>query len=207
MDVFVSGTSKIADGNMITSEDKENNIVISEDLVDENDLKVGDTVKLYSPSDSNQTYELKIVGIFETESDSSDDNFMNIAALNSQNQIYITETAMNTILENADNANSLNAKFYLKDSNDLDKFEKEVREKGLSDYYNVSDNTDQIAATLKPIQNISNFSLTFLIIILIVDAVILAVINMRNIRDRKYEIGFLRAIRMSKQKLITQLIL
>ena len=207
IDAFVSGTSKITDGNMITNEDKENNIVISEDLADENDLKVGDTVKLYSPSDSNQTYEFKIIGIFETESDSSDDNFMNIAALNSQNQIYITETAMNTILENVDNANSLNAKFYLKDSNDLDKFEKEVREKGLSDYYNVSDNTDQITAALKPIQNISNFSLTFLIIILIVGAVILAVINMLNIRDRKYEIGVLRAIGMSKSKLITQLIL
>lgn len=207
IDAFVSGTSKITDGNMITNEDKENNIVISEDLADENDLKVGDTVKLYSPSDSNQTYEFNIIGIFETESDSSDDNFMNIAALNSQNQIYITETAMNTILENTDNANSLNAKFYLKDSNDLDKFEKEVREKGLSDYYNVSDNTDQITATLKPIQNISNFSLTFLIIILIVGAIILAVINMLNIRDRKYEIGVLRAIGMSKSKLITQLIL
>ncbi len=204
---FVEGTSKIVDGSMITNEDKENNIIISEDLAEENDLEVGDTITLYSPSDTSQTYEFKIVGIFETESNSSDDNFMNMSALNSQNQIYTTVTAINKILENDDNTNSLNARFYLQNSDDFDKFEKEVREKGLSDYYQVSNNIDQITATLKPIQNISNFSLTFLIIILIVGAIILTVINMLNIRDRKYEIGVLRSIGMSKIKLITQLIL
>ena len=48
--------------------------------------------------------------------------------------------------------------------------------------------------------------MTFLIIILIVGAIILAVINMLNIRDRKYEIGVLRAIGMSKVKLILSLL-
>ena len=48
--------------------------------------------------------------------------------------------------------------------------------------------------------------MTFLIIILIVGAIILAVINILNIRDRKYEIGVLRAIGMSKTKLILSLL-
>lgn len=202
---FVNGTSKITSGAMITNEDEENNIVISEDLAEENNLEVGSTVTMYLPSDSLVTYEFKIVGIFETNS--SDNNFMNMSALNSQNQIYTTTTAMNEILENDNNSNSLNSKFYLKNSNDLEDFTKEVKEKGLSDYYQVSDNTDQILSTLKPIQNISSFSLTFLIIILIVGAIILAVINMINIRERKYEIGVLRAIGMSKKKVILQLII
>ena len=207
MEDFVNGTSKITSGTMITNDDEDNSIVISEELAEANSLKIGDTITLYLPSDSSVAYELKIVGIFETETDSSDDNFMNMSALNSQNQIYTTTNTMVKILENADNSNSLNAKFYLKDSNDLEKFTKEVRSKGLSDYYQVSDNTEQLLSTLKPIQNISSFSLTFLIIILIVGAIILAVINMINIRDRKYEIGVLRSIGMSKTKVISQLIL
>lgn len=203
---FIDGTSKITDGKMITNDMEDNSAVISEELAEENDLKVGDTFTMYLPSDSSKTYTFKIVGIFETESDSTD-NFMNMNALNSQNQIYITEMALSSILESDSNTNSVNAKFYLKDSSYLEKFEKEVREKGLSNYYQVSDNSSEIENSLKPIQNISTFSLTFLIIILIVGAIILAVINMLNIRDRKYEIGVLRSIGMSKTKLVSQLLL
>lgn len=203
---FVNGNSKITSGTMITNDNDNNEIIISEDLAEENDLEVGDTITFYLPSDSDTTYEFEIIGIFKTTTDTTDENFMNMTALNSQNQIYTTVAAMNNILEDADTSNSLNAKFYLTNSDDLETFTEEVREKGLSDYYTVTDNTDEITATLEPIENISNFSLTFLIIILIVGAIILTVINLLNIRDRKYEIGVLRAIGMSKGKLILELI-
>ncbi len=205
-DSFTSGKAKITSGSMITNDDESNSVVISRDLAENNDLEIGDTITLYWPENTDITYELKITGIFEAE-DNSTDNFMNMTALSVQNQMYITTTMMNQILENADNPNNINAKFYLKNADDLEKFTAEVREKGLSEYYQVSDNTEEILATLKPIQNISNFSLTFLIVILVVGAIILAVINMINIRDRKYEIGVLRSIGMSKTKVIFQLIL
>lgn len=131
---------------------------------------------------------------------------MNMNALNAQNQIYTNITAINNILEDDDSSNSLNATIYLKNQDDLEAYTEEVKEKGLSDYYTLSDNSDEITNTLTPIKNISNFSMTFLIIILIVGAIILAVINMLNIRDRKYEIGVLRAIGMSKVKLILSLL-
>ena len=131
---------------------------------------------------------------------------MNINALNAQNQIYTTVTAINNILEDDDSSNSLNATIYLKNQDDLEAYTEEVKDKGLSDYYTLSDNSDEITSTLTPIKNISNFSMTFLIIILIVGAIILAVINILNIRDRKYEIGVLRAIGMSKTKLILSLL-
>ncbi len=203
---FIKGTSKITDGTMITADDEEYHIVISEELATENDLEVGDEITFYLPSDSDTTYTLEIVGIFETTDDSSSEDFMNMTALNSQNQIYTTIAVMNDILEDADSTNSLSATIYLNSQDDLEAYTEEVREKGLSDYYQVTDNSDEINSTLTPIQNISSFSLTFLIIILIVGAIILAVINILNIRDRKYEIGVLRAIGMSKIKLILSLL-
>lgn len=203
---FINGTSKITSGSMITKDDEENHIVISEELATQNDLEVGDEITFYLPSDSSITYTFEITGIFETIDDSASDDFMNINALNAQNQIYTTVTAINNILEDDDSSNSLNATIYLKNQDDLEAYTEEVKDKGLSDYYTLSNNTDEITSTLTPIKNISNFSMTFLIIILIVGAIILAVINILNIRDRKYEIGVLRAIGMSKTKLILSLL-
>ena len=203
---FINGTSKITSGSMLTKDDEENHIVISEELATQNDLEVGDEITFYLPSDSSITYTFEITGIFETTDDSASDDFMNINALNAQNQIYTTVTAINNILEDDDSSNSLNATIYLKNQDDLEAYTEEVKDKGLSDYYTLSDNTDEITSTLTPIKNISNFSMTFLIIILIVGAIILAVINILNIRDRKYEIGVLRAIGMSKTKLILSLL-
>lgn len=199
---FINGTSKITSGSMITKDDEENHFVISEELATQNDLEVGDEITFYLPSDSSITYTFEITGIFETIDDSASDDFMNMNVLNAQNQIYTTVTAINNILEDDDSSNSLNATIYLKNQDDLEAYAEEVKDKGLSDYYTLSDNTDEITSTLTPIKNISNFSMTFLIIILIVGAIILAVINILNIRDRKYEIGVLRAIGMSKTKLI-----
>lgn len=203
---FINGTSKITSGSMITKDDEENHVVISEELATQNDSEVGDEITFYLPSDSSITYTFEITGIFETIDDSASDDFMNINALNAQNQIYTTVTAINNILEDDDSSNSLNATIYLKNQDDLEAYAEEVKDKGLSDYYTLSDNTDEITSTLTPIKNISNFSMTFLIIILIVGAIILAVINILNIRDRKYEIGVLRAIGMSKTKLILSLL-
>ena len=203
---FINGTSKITSGSMITKDDEENHIVISEELATQNDLEVGDEITFYLPSDSSITYTFEITGIFETTDDSASDDFMNINVLNAQNQIYTTVTAINNILEDDNSSNSLNATIYLKNQDDLEAYAEEVKDKGLSDYYTLSDNTDEITSTLTPIKNISNFSMTFLIIILIVGAIILAVINILNIRDRKYEIGVLRAIGMSKTKLILSLL-
>ena len=203
---FINGTSKITSGSMITKDDEENHVVISEELATQNDSEVGDEITFYLPSDSSITYTFEITGIFETTDDSASDDFMNMNALNAQNQIYTTVTAINNILEDDDSSNSLNATIYLKNQDDLEAYTEEVKDKGLSDYYTLSNNTDEITSTLTPIKTISNFSMTFLIIILIVGAIILAVINILNIRDRKYEIGVLRAIGMSKTKLILSLL-
>lgn len=213
---FVDGTKKIKEGKMIDKSSSENEVVISEDLADENDLSIDSSIILCLTDDESTTFTYKVVGIYEDNSDSNSSNFMNMNALNSSNQIYTNLSKVSEILEksgtNDDDTkfvpnNGLSAKFHLKDNDSLEKFEKEVRNKGLSDYYTVSTNEDEILATLRPIKSLSSFSMNFLIVIIVIGIGVLSVINFLNIRDRKYEIGVLRAIGMSKFKVTLQLVL
>ena len=213
---FISGTKKIVEGTMIEKDNTDNVIVISEDLAEENDLSLNDTVTLYA-TDEDTTYEFTIVGIYEDTSDVSEDSFAGMTSMNSRNQMYTNLTSLNEVLEDNEDTTTentkrmmskdgLSAKFYLEDNDTIDEFESEVREKGLSTYYSINTNESETLATLEPIQNISNFSMTFLIVIFIVGAIVLTVINLINIRERKYEIGVLRAIGMSKLKVTAQLV-
>lgn len=217
LDDFVNGTKKITTGSFIDNDSTEKQIIISEDLSKENDLSVGDEIKFYYPEDESKTYKFKVVGIYKDTSSIEENNFMNISAMNSRNQIYTNLTSINKIIDNNEeevetgykrmmNSNGLTAKFILKNDANLDNFITEAKEKGLSTYYSARDNEKEILASLKPIQNISDFSFVFLVVILIVASIIIAVLNIINIRDRKYEIGILRAIGMSKTKVTLQLI-
>ncbi|MEI3529925.1 MAG: ABC transporter permease [Bacilli bacterium] len=208
---FVNGTTKIKDGSMFAKDSKEDVAIISEALAEENELAVGDKITFYSTNDSEKEIELEIVGIFENTTDDSENNFMGMNMMNSDNQIYTTYNVINSIVANDSDErnfhNLINVKYYLEDNNNLAAFETEVRDKGLADYYTIITNEDEITSTLNPIKNIGNFSITFLIVILIVGSIILAIIHMINIRERKYEIGVLRAIGMSKFKVTCQLLI
>lgn len=215
LDDFTNGTKKIVEGSMVTGSSEEKEVVISSDLASENNLKLNDEITLISTGDEEKSFTYKIVGIYEDNSDSSS-SFMSMNALNGTNQIYTNLNNVQELLDangtNDDSTklvanNGLSAKFYLNNNDDLKEFEKSVRSKGLSDYYTVTTNEDEILASLKPIQNLSSFSINFLIVILIIGVVVLTIINFMNIRDRKYEIGVLRAIGMSKLKVTFQLVL
>ncbi len=217
---FLNGNKKIISGSMIEATNTENAIVISEELAKENELKTGDEVTFYLPEDEDTVFTYKIVGIYEEVTKEEDNNsFMGMKGMTSSNTIYTNITSLNAItLATEDDSytttgpirimagNGLTAKFYLKNKDNLEKFESEVKEKGLSNYYQLVTNEEEILANLKPIQNLSDYSFSFLIVILIIGAIVLGVINMINIRERKYEIGVLRAIGMKKSKVAMQLV-
>ena len=97
--------------------------------------------------------------------------------------------------------------FILNSENNIEAFTTEVKEKGLNEYYTVNTNLDEITSATESIENVKTFATTFLIITLIISSLVLFVINMINIRERKYEIGVFRTIGMSKLKLTIQFVL
>ena len=97
--------------------------------------------------------------------------------------------------------------FILKDESSIEGFKAEVKEKGLNDFYTINTNLDELKNATKSIENVKTFATTFLIITLVIASIVLFVINMINIRERKYEIGVYRTIGISKFKLTIQFVL
>lgn len=207
---FTSGNKKMIDGSMFTIKDTGSKIIISDELAEANDIKVGDEVIFYLPNADDKTYTFTVTGLYEVTSEDNEFSFMKMNAMNSSNQIYTTIEVMEKILDTTEDSlgpnEGLNARFYLKKVSDVDAFTKEAQTKGLDSNYQVRTNEQELMASLTPIEQISKFGLTFLIVILIVGAVILSVINLLHIRERKYEIGVLRSIGMSKWKVSFQII-
>ena len=94
--------------------------------------------------------------------------------------------------------------FILTSEDVVDSFTKEVSSKGLSEYLTVSTNLDSIENATSSISNTKTFATTFLIVTFIIGGVVLFVLNLINIRQRKYEIGVLRTIGMKKSLLTAQ---
>ena len=84
-----------------------------------------------------------------------------------------------------------------------DSFESEAIALGLEEGKYTITSTDVAAfeASLIPLRNLENFAKVFLYITLIIGALVLIVISVINIRDRKYEIGALAAMGLKKLKL------
>ena len=86
-------------------------------------------------------------------------------------------------------------------------FEDEVRALGLSDSYSVSSSDlTAVENSLTPLKTLGTMAGWFLLVILIIGAVILIVLNIFNVRERKYEIGVLTAMGMKKWKVAAQFI-
>lgn len=204
MKEFIDGSNTITDGK-VSSDFNGSDVIISEELATLNNLKVGDTITLIDPKNEKNTYDAIITGIYKENTD--DSNNMGEMFSGSANKIITNSNFVKTIIDkNEDITSTITPTFYLKDAKSVSKFESEVKEKGLGEFYTVSNNLSEIEGATKSINNVKIFATTFLIITLIIGAIVLLVINMINIRERKYEIGVLRTIGMKKSKLSLQFI-
>jgi len=90
--------------------------------------------------------------------------------------------------------------FYLRSPDYLSAFEAEIREKGLPDDWIVFRDEASYRRMIAPIENLQDVSLTFLLVVLLFGAAIMILLSAIAIRERKYEIGVLRAMGMKKKK-------
>ena len=180
-----------------------NYVFINEELASYNNLKLNDKIVLQD--ESGTTYEFEIIGIYkENESGSS-------------GPLSMFSDSVNTIITNADclvnitssNSNvkgSVDPTFIIDDYKNADAIQSSFYEKGLNENYVVETNEELATSGLSSVKNVQSFSTTFLIITLLIGGIVLFVINMINIRERKYEIGVLRTIGISKFKLTMQFV-
>ena len=202
MSEFVSGNYKVTDGEVFEDFDS-NNCLINSELATLNNLKVGDTITVTDTA--SNIYDLVISGIYEEKEDT--DSGMKMFA-NSVNTSITSSNFISKMSEtNQDLAVTTSPTFILTSSAVVDKFSSELTSKGLNENLTVQTNLDQVENATSTISNVKTFAVTFLIITLIIGAVVLLIINMINIRERKYEIGVLRTIGMKKSKVCLQFVL
>jgi putative ABC transport system permease protein len=212
---FIDGSLKITAGKTFSFNDKNNECIISNELATFNKLTVGSIIGFTNPSNAKETYRLKVSGIFEI----SDEE----AAGDVSNQIYIPYKKVNKIISKSKEnkiaaVNSFGTtttsillgtesnNFVFSSKENYDKFLKEVESK-LSEGYTIqSEDASSYENSLIPIKNLSKFANVLLWIILGIGIIVLIVINIFNIRERKYEIGVLTAIGMRKAKVAKQFI-
>ena len=201
--LFIDGTYKVTDGEMI-SDFTSKECVISSELASLNSISVGDTITLKNPN-TDVTYDFIVKGIYEDNSDSNDSVSMYSKSANKI--ITGSKVIEDLVADDSSLVTTVTPTFILNDENSIESFEAELTEKGLSEYYTLNTNLEELESATKSIENVKTFATTFLIICLVISAIVLFVINMINIRERKYEIGVFRTIGLSKFKLTMQFVL
>lgn len=199
---FTSGTSEISEGEGITNNTDDNAAVISSDLADANDLKVGDTFTVIATVDDKETnYTLKVIGIYESTSTASTAQMM-FNASNPQNNIYTNITTANTMKGKKDVLDS--AVYTLSNPEELSDFVDEVENEIDTDSYSVVSSDELYEQMLSPLNNISSIAQNIVILVAVAGAVILTLIVVLSIRERRYEIGVLMSLGEERLKIIGQ---
>jgi len=186
-----------------------NEAIITEELATLNNLQIGDILHIESAFQYGKRFDLEVVGIFLHEVDPMEEFQASIWSMMgfslpmmiSQNEIFTSfETLMAAGWETADGLD-MRLEYYLRNPNYLARFEAEVRAKGLPDVFGVTINQAALDRVTGPLSSLRNAATTFTIVILILGAIVLVLVSYLAIRERKYEIGVLRAMGMERGKI------
>ena len=200
---FSENNRQLAEGEM---PEVNGECIVSTDFAELNGLTVGDTIslttELFGTDNEIQAIEipLSVVGVYYDVTDEYSAVGGQFAYRNRRNEILTTfDTILNIQVYDLSGV-AINAVYYLQSPDMLSDFEAEIRAKGLSDSYKVCTDEANYLRMTAPVEGLQSVSLTFLIIVLVFGAAIMVLLSVIAIRERKYEIGVLRAMGMKKKK-------
>ena len=212
-ELFLSGRFELVDGKHIT-DDMSNGVIISKELADRNNLKVGDTVTgIYYPENNTPAVDMEIVGLFDIVADKDDavNMYDDSSYYDYSNYIFCSMEAAKGLIKGwgEDGDGISEAYYYVSDAAQLDSVIKEVQ--GIS---SVNWNNYKITSNDEVYQNISSslsdtgtLITTLIIVITVVSMVLIILILSMSVRSRKREMGILLAVGIAKPSVILQYIL
>jgi putative ABC transport system permease protein len=173
---------KLVSGKAIDGGKDSNSVLVSSDMAKKNNLKVGSTFTAY-----NKT--LTVAGIFESNTQTGDSTIvLSLPALQrlaDQKGIITGATATIDSLENLDAATS-------------------AIKKAIGSSADVTSGVDQAAQAIQPLKSVKNISFYSLIGAVSAGATIILLTMIMIVRERKREIGVLKAIGSSNARIILQ---
>jgi putative ABC transport system permease protein len=201
-DEFDDGTRALASGEF---PDDLGEVLVSTELADLNDIEIGDTLSASGELNNLETavvepisYELTVVGTYDDLTEEYGNSPQQNAFTNRRNEVL---TTYETVLQNYISGlmgMRIEATFFLQEPDMLGAFTDEVRAKGLPEVFDVSTDSATYDKIVGPVEGLQGISLTFMIVVLSFGGVIIALLSSIAIRERKYEIGVLRAMGMKK---------
>ncbi|MDR0884149.1 MAG: ABC transporter permease [Oscillospiraceae bacterium] len=220
---FLSGSRAITDGTGLDFASDAYNVLVSKEFAANNMLKVGSTFALTNPNKETEIYTLTVVGIYENTSTATSQSTLRpqgMTAMDPANELFLSAAAVQKIAAASEkNATvdttastttalspGLSYTYSFADKAAYTAFAAAVGAK-LGEYYTIaSADAENYERSLEPLDTLGEYALKFLIVVLAIGAVVLIVINLFNIRERKYEVGVLTAIGIKKTKVAAQFV-
>lgn len=199
---FANGSRSIVEGRAFQ---EPNECLISEELAQLNGLSVGDQITVTNTmKDALMPHTFTVCGIYRDNLPEAGTGF-NVPQLHRGNEILTDlDTALG--MEMYEERGVLNTTYFLKDPGMLGAFQKEATEKGLEPYYRATTDEAAYNKIVGPVEGISKIVTIFLVVVLIFGGVILLFLSVMAVRERKYEIGVLRAMGMKRGKVIVGMV-
>lgn len=204
---FKKENKTIVEGRVYSEEEsknKSNVVVISKNLSNLNNLKLGESIEIYSTTDKNKSTKLKIIGLYEDTV--QEDNGIPIPYMYRDNEIYSPITTVkNTFSKESELLSK--ATYFIDDPKNIQSFKKEVENSNLDfEKYSLDANDEMYKKMVGPLENLNSMIKVFLIIVIVTGSIIMILLMSISTRERKQEIGILRSLGLKRKKIIFQFI-
>ncbi|TFI22237.1 ABC transporter permease [Streptomyces sp. 4R-3d] len=196
---FASGRSRIVAGRALTEKDAGRRVVLLEQrLADKNELKAGDTVGLHS-SDGRRTETFEIIGLYE---DPRPDPSQWVAPSELvANQVYAPAPAVSAL---GFGTKPTTAVFKIGSPERAERLHAEAARVLGGDGFRFDVNDKAFRDQVLPLRRVGAFAGSLLWLIALSGAVILGLIVLLTIKERRDELGMLLALGEKKWKLVAQ---
>lgn len=199
---FSDSQSKITKGRGITASDKNtNNVVIEKELASQNNLTVGDTMTFKETSGDKDTVKVKIVGIYKASSTSSAS--AGPMSTDPSNAIYASYTLANTIKGSKYAGTADSVTFNVTNPAKVSATKK-AGNKLISSKYSLSTDDASYQSVKASMDNVEGFANKIVWLVAIAGTIILALIVILMIRERRFEIGVLLSLGEARWKIVAQ---
>lgn len=216
---FYMGELEVTKGEHIQPED-EGEALVSETLAKENHLKVGDTFTSLvtegyqglNDAALGESFEHRVKGIFRVKNPSKDDS-QNAERNIPDNYIFIdTKTDRNVMTKlRGDDMDwyRYGINFYIRDSAKFEETLEDVERKITlpSGAYRIEQNNGKYQQSAEPLEKLIRMMGVFITAVLILSTVILCLILMMWMKDRKREIGVYLEVGIEKKNILMQLLI
>lgn len=176
------GTFTLKSGEVFDGDSAENVAVIGKSLADKNNLKVGSTFKAYGT-------DITVIGIFD-----AGNTFSN-------NQVIMPLTAVQKLSDQSDAITSVT--LHIDSISNVESVTSAAKS-ALGSSADVTNAAAQAEESIKPLENIQTISIYSLIGAIIAGSVIILLTMIMIVRERRREIGVVKAIGASNVRIMSQ---